>query len=1304
MNELKSNPHAILPRLSIKEIESVLKEADQAYEQGNPIFSDNIYDIIRAYYVKLVPDYEPLAAAATKKAKVKLPIWMGSLDKMPFDKFSFKSNVIISDKLDGISCLLHHKDGVTKLYSRGNGEYGQDISHMMPTPPKFDNQEHIIRGELVISKKNWLLIKDKRSNPRNTVAGLANAKKSDPALLKLVDFIAYEVIKPVPTKPSVGLLNCGLKTVHHQVIKTLTHDMLSNFLLERREQSEYEIDGIVVRHDQNYDVPVGENPKYAFAFKSLLTAEQAEVVVLDVEWNVSKNGLLKPVVIFDQVYISGVHIHRASGHNAKYIKTHEIGPGARLIVIRSGDVIPYILKVLTPASSPKYPDVIQYPWKWLNETEIVLIEPQLAKDYHLRQLENYATVLGIKGLGPKIIGKLYDNAGIDSVKKMVNCTKMDLYRATLSSQLTMKIYKQMQDIYNKGTCVEFMAASNIFAGGFGKKKFNLIVSKFPRILEREYPAFNELLETKGIGERFARVFLDHIQEFHQFMEQVGLACRSSNKIVIPIAAGKMALNNKIIVFTGFRSKALEVFIEERGGRVNSSVSQNTHILVAKIPDDTSIKLEKAKEFNISIMSYKEFVEEVGFVPQVGLPFENEPDEELENLIKELGSAGAAAAAAAEESAAAAATKELLTTKGECIRHVTNWANMKRTHIFGKSSFDVATINLEKYSPKLLALITNIKNLSGKHVIFSDVTKRGFGAKIIASALTQAGFTHVYDQNFKLADSAGNNFAILASTQVYTRPISVDFKKKLLAAYNDRKKNTNGEQIKIIVLDSGYKEGIDLFDVKYVHLYEPLLTHADEMQAIGRATRFCGQSGLPFKKGWTLKVYKYDHIIEPGVTSRDVITRELNIDTSMFALGQQVEKICIDAAIDKLLTQKLSKTGSLLQKKVFEKYAAWPKLKLENGCTFMPAKIKYSPTQEFIMNYFTPANSVVKGMFLWHSLGSGKTCTAVACAGSSWEAEGYSILWVTRGTLRSDVYKNMFDSSCIERIRKLTSLPSTMAARKRLLSKSWLPPISYKQFNNCLLRQNKLYDFLIKRNSYSDPFKKTLLIIDEAHLMLSPTIKDKEKPDMNLLEAWIQNSYKTSGENSVRVLLMSATPVTDNVYNFMRLLNLLDEKPIFKNSFVKNHEFSAQGKQVFMKALDGKLSYLNRTTDKRQFAQPVFQNVHVEISKPTDLSSYNDKIDAMEKDIDVHKGVKITQVRKDLMEKCKNLQGEAKKECKEKVEVEAQERVAVAKNAIGTLKESLKSIKDQVKIIKKNDDNIATALSKKCDYRLGSSSV
>ena len=78
-------------------------------------------------------------------------------------------------------------------------------------------------------------------------------------------------------------------------------------------------------------------------------------------------------------------------------------------------------------------------------------------------------------------------------------------------------------------------------------------------------------------------------------------------------------------------------------------------------------------------------------------------------------------------------------------------------------------------------------------------------------------------------------------------------------------------------------------------------------------------------------------------------------------------------------------------------------------------ITYSPTQAFISNFFTP-DSPYKGMLLWHSVGTGKTCSAIATATSTFEPDGYTILWVTRTTLKNDIWKNMFDQVCHERIR------------------------------------------------------------------------------------------------------------------------------------------------------------------------------------------------------------------------------------------------------------------------------------------------
>lgn len=1409
IKDINSNPYIILQKLTIKEIAQLLKQANHAYHQdGKPLFSDEIYEIIREYLAKLVPDHplvqtDIIGAAPNKKDKVRLPVWMGSMNKIKDDpelivkwKANYPGNSVLSDKLDGISCLYHSKgDGKVLLYTRGNGTYGQNCSHLIKhiqkLPKAKDNgKEVLVRGELILSKEDWNKIKGIRNNPRNTVAGLANSKKPDAKIASLVQFVAYECIEPhglAPKDSMDWLKKEGFQVVFNKAIidKQLDAEYLSKLLEERRDKGEYEIDGIIVNHNKFHEPVEEDNPPFAFAFKSLLTLEKAEVIVKDVQWNVSKNGLLKPVVLFDTVFIGGAHIQRATAHNGQFIVKNKIGPGSRIVVIRSGMVIPYILEVLAPSASGEssYPDPIEYPWKWNdNKVEIVLINPHAAKDYHLKQIDNYVTILGIKSLGPKLIKQLFDK-GIDSIKKLMNITKIELYKATYSSKVTMKIYTQIQDLYRKGTCIEFMAASNVFGAGFGKRRFQTLSEAFPGVLDNNPPSLQEMLDTKGVGERFARHFLENLGRFHEFMEDVGLPCRSSKQDIEPTPDGFLVLAGKNIVFTGFRSKELEQFIVKRGGKVSTSVSSSTSIVVAKIPEDSSIKAETAKELGIPIMSLKVFTEETGYVETPQTMYNKEEiDKEFEEMKAVLEAEGEFEEVD-EDDEEFLDSNQTLNKTAECVRHAMNWSNMKRTHIFGKSHFDEESVkqDLPKSSPKLEALLHKIEQLDKKdmeahgkkfkHMIFSDVVKRGFGAKVVASALASHGFVHAYDKEFsidkkELTKTKGKNFAILASTQIYTKPISNEFKMKLLSTFNSRPENIHGDLIRIMVLDSGYKEGIDLFDVKYVHLYEPLLNYADEMQAIGRATRLCGQKGLAFdeKHGWKLHVYKYDHVLKEGLvnefgghkTSLDLIFAQMNKNKNLLELSREIEKLCHEAAVDRSLTKSIhafshqpatAKGGSKGQppstrmtteaiNDYITKYFSdmrWPQVYVENMCKTAPSQsniIELTPSQQFVRHYFQPTNPY-KGMFLYHSLGSGKSCTAISAASYSWEVEGYTILWVTRGTLRSDVYKNMFDMSCLERIRDYikagNQLPEDLAHRKRLLSKSWIPPVSYKQFNNALNRQNRLYDFLIKRNGFSDPFKKTLLIIDEAHLMLSPTVKDKEKPDVNLLKSWIRNSFKVSKKDSVRVLLMSATPITDDPFSFSKLMNLTSEEdmPDTEGDFIKtyldeNLSFTKKGKDKFKEDLAGRISYLNRMKDLRQFAQPVIHNIEVPISEPADLQVFLQEMEDLDSLITKLKTVKVGDTKKAMLEDIEktyekpiadcdklpkvvekkscvsNLKKEMREE-KSKVDEKVKKTVAEAKGKIAKAKDNIKDTKKRMKEAKKNDASILTVLRKRCFF-------
>jgi DNA ligase (NAD+) len=1403
VKDINANPYAILDKLSIKEIIKLLTQANQSYHQdGKPLFSDDIYDLIRSYLQKLVPDHplvlNDVGAAVPKKDRVKLPVFMGSQNKIRDDpehiakwKESYSGSFVVSDKLDGISCLyvFDSKTREINLYTRGDGNYGQDISHLLkyinipPITKEIANDQsvssnYIIRGELILTKNDWNKhLKGTYTNPRNTVAGLANSKNPDINVAKYINFVTYELIKP-QLKPSASLLwlkQNHFDVVFHNVIKNneLTIERLSSLLVLRRAHSAYEVDGIVISHNAIHEIPDDKNPKNSFAFKSIITMEKVEVIVTNVEWNISKNGLLKPVVVFDTVYISGVNIHRASGYNANFIESNVIGPGSRVVIIRSGDVIPKIQEVITPSSSnkPLFPDELQYPWKWNdNHVEIVLKNPHLADDYHLKQLQNYVNIFKIKGIGSKIIKRLYDN-GVDNIKKLVNITKVDLYRATHSSKLTMKIYVQMQNIYSNALCSDFMAASNIFGGGFGRSKFELITRAFPSVLNNDLPlpTVNELLTTKGLGERYARQFLEHISDFHEFMQNAGLMCRSINDIFEQPNEGEMALNGKIIVFTGFRSKELEEFIVKRGGKVSTSVSVNTSIVVIKYIGEQGNKAELATKLGIPLIILSDFEVDIGFKGTDEPPpkkkkrdEESSEPSEFKHIREFLEEEGLMESFSSDEENDMYSNVKL-TKKADCVRQTLNWSKLKRTQIFGKQSFNADDINnsIAISSPKLNTLLHNISTIDMrdmevhgkkfKHMIYADA-KFGYGIKIVAGALQANGFNHAYNDDFeidkkKLKKHKSNSFAVLAAAQMFSSPINVSFKQELLKTYNSRPDNIHGELIRFILLDSGYKEGIDLFDVKYVHLYEPFLTYADEQQTIGRATRFCGQRGLKFDKkdGWKLHVFKYEHTVPEkyidefnGNSSYEIIAREMNWNTNLVNLTKEIESVCLEGAIDRQLTKnihnyKYKKGGSgggsyscdssdyssggngtnssLSDHNVYK----WSKVKMENLCD-APVQhntlLEYSPTQKYIQDYFVPS-SPNKGIFLWHSLGSGKTCTAIATASHEWEAEGYTIVWVTRGTLRSDVYKNMFDMSCVEKIReylkKGKKMPDALNARKRLLSKSWVPPISYKQFNNALLKQNRLYDFLIKKNGFSDPLKKTLLIIDEAHLMLSPTMKEADKPDIDLLKAWLRHSFKVSGQDSGRIILMSATPITNDPFTITKLLNLTSEnidmpdtQEKFIDAYLNNEtlEFTKSGKELFKKDIHGRVSYLNRTKDVRQFSQPVIHNINVPISELVDVSVYVNNIDEKLEEIDKLKLIRlkdienqedydmVDEIYKESLEDCKknkdkNEAKECVKEIKDTIKEKKAELKELFKDKLADVKAKIIEIKDDVKEKKKD---------------------
>ena len=505
---LKVDPESTLQSLGENEIIKILDYLSDKYYNSEPVITDELYDLIidhyeneyKKKYGKVGAVIKQGSAKNGKNGKVKLPFWMGSLDKIKPSTNAFTNWIgkfsgpyVLSWKLDGISALLYKYNNKTYMYTRGDGIEGQDISHcidLIGINVSKLSEGDAIRGELIISKDNFKKISNKMANPRNAVTGIIGTKKPVTELLKLIDFVAYWVLSP-ELKASEQLKYIEKKgfipsSVEYEIAKSISIENLSKKLIDGRKSHKYEIDGIVVLDDSKYyPLETGSNPSYGFAYKQILTDQIAVATVVDVLWEVSKDKYIKPKIKINTIELGGVEITFATAFNAKFVVDNCIGPGASVQIIRSGDVIPKIEEVLKPSSSgkPKMPS-IKYIW---NETSVDIIASELDNDtiekITVKKLTYFFETLGIKWMGETTIEKFVSN-GFNDLWKILNANKNDLAKIEgFGKTLVDKLYTSIEDGLEERKLEEIMAASQIFGRGIGVKKFKLIINDYPNILE-----------------------------------------------------------------------------------------------------------------------------------------------------------------------------------------------------------------------------------------------------------------------------------------------------------------------------------------------------------------------------------------------------------------------------------------------------------------------------------------------------------------------------------------------------------------------------------------------------------------------------------------------------------------------------------------------------------------------------------------------------------------------------------------------------------------------------------------------------
>ena len=590
------------------------------YCKNKPLVSDNEYDILITYILEKYPDNKVAIEGHSKcnleveKNKVKLPYEMWSMDKIKPDteelnkwKKKYTGPYIVSGKLDGISGLYSTENNEKKLYTRGNGKIGQDISYLIPYLKLPNTKDITIRGEFIIEKELFeKKYSNKFSNPRNFVGGLINQKKIDESIIKDIDFVAYELIKPElkPSEQMKLLKNEKIDTVKYEVKKNITNELLSDILLEWRKDYKYEIDGIIVIDDNVYSRKTG-NPEHAFAFKMVLSEQLAEAKVLDVLWSPSKDGYLKPRVQIEPIILGGVKIEYATGFNGKFIESNSIGLGSLIKIVRSGDVIPHIVEVIQPAENPLMPTV---PYVW-NETNVDIILKNKEQDITVKEktITRFFKEINVEGLGEGNVKRIIEG-GYDSIPKILKMNKEDYLKIEgFKEKLANKIYSGIETRIKESKLPEIMKGTNIFGRGFGGKKLKAILDVYPDILtskEDKNEKIKKIESVPGMSTKTAEEFVKYVSEFVDFMKKAGLEYKLNHKKEKEKKNTGHPLYDKKIVMTGFRDKELMSQIEKVGGIIANSVSKNVDIVIAK--DDSTGKAEQAKKLNISLFNVEEF--------------------------------------------------------------------------------------------------------------------------------------------------------------------------------------------------------------------------------------------------------------------------------------------------------------------------------------------------------------------------------------------------------------------------------------------------------------------------------------------------------------------------------------------------------------------------------------------------------------------------------------------------------------------------------------------------------------------------
>ncbi len=565
---------------------------------------------------------------------------------------------IVEPKFDGLGISCVYENGAfVRAVTRGNGEEGetvtenlQTISDCKPvisqisTVDNYDNSEIFeIRGEVVMKKSVFSELNKKLkregkklfSTPRNAAAGSLRQLDSNITRERKLSIFFYET----PLKASHDMFKTYSETLNFFDAENIAHSkdyykctsledviVAIEKIAKMREDFDFDIDGAVIKVN-DYALrekigATGHHPRWAIAWK--FPAIQVKTILEKVEWQVGRTGVLTPVAHLKDVMIDGVKVNRATLHNADYIAEKDLYIGDTVLLERSGDVIPKILKSVYSNKTEKIEIPTSCPvCNFLtikNEEEVALRCsnkncPQILKG----KLEHFVSkkCLNIKGLGSEVCDDLIEKKLITrfaDFSKIYTFTEKDWSEI---KNFKIKSIENVLSALDKSKMQPFWRIIHAMGiSGVGEKTSKTIAKYYTNFIEFSHISKNSLENLQNIediGEKTAQEiihFVENSENQNLFTQLENIFQTNIHKNNTSVNVSSKILENKKFVITGsfknYSRDELKEIIEMNGGSCMSAVSKKTDFLLAG--EKAGSKKIKAEDLGVEIVDIQCFLD------------------------------------------------------------------------------------------------------------------------------------------------------------------------------------------------------------------------------------------------------------------------------------------------------------------------------------------------------------------------------------------------------------------------------------------------------------------------------------------------------------------------------------------------------------------------------------------------------------------------------------------------------------------------------------------------------------------------